>query len=68
MKTINFLGQAPISGAGAPRTRLQATGQPLTPYGNATEPYVQRGTIAIPGLPGPGGPPNGFPGVAGWGA
>lgn len=64
---ITALGQRPISHAAAPNPSLQATGQPLTPYDNATKPYVTRGTVPIGGMPGPGGPPNGFPGVAGWG-
>lgn len=67
MKRIIFNGQAPISHAAAPNPSLQATGQPATPYDNATKPYVLRGTIPVPGMPGPGGPSSPFPGVAGWG-
>lgn len=65
--SLTSLGQRPISHAAAPNPQLQTTGQPLTPYDNATEPYLQRGTIPVPGMPGPGGPPLGYPGVAGWG-
>jgi len=65
---LTFIGQRPNSTAAAPNQQLQATGQPLSPYDNATKPYVLRGTIPVPGMEtGPGGPSNGFPGVAGWG-
>lgn len=66
-KRITFTGQPPISHAAGPRATLQATGQPLSPYNDATNPYVLRGTIPVPGMPGPGGPASPFPGVAGWG-
>lgn len=66
-KRITFTGQPPISHAAAPNPSLQSTGQPATPYDNATKPYVLRGTIGIPGMPGKGGPASPFPGVAGWG-
>lgn len=66
-KRITFTGQPPISHAAAPNPQLQATGQPISPYNNATEAFRQRGTIPIPGMPGPGGPASPFPGVAGWG-
>lgn len=64
---LQFNGQRPISHAAAPNAQLQATGQPLSPYQNSSMPYVLRGTIPVGGMPGPGGPPNGFPGVVGWG-
>jgi hypothetical protein len=67
MKRTTFLGQAPISHAAAPNPQLQATGQPISPWQNATTPYVQRGTVPVSGMPGPGGPASPFPGVAGWG-
>jgi hypothetical protein len=64
---LTFTGQRPISHAAAPNPQLQNTGQPASPYNNATLPYVLRGTIPVPGMPGKGGPPGGYPGVAGWG-
>jgi hypothetical protein len=67
MKRTTFLGQPPISHAAAPNPQLQTTGQPISPWQNASIPYVQRGTVPISGMPGPGGPGNQYPGVAGWG-
>jgi hypothetical protein len=64
---VTALGQRPISGAAAPNPQLQTTGQPISPWFNATVPYVQRGTVPVGGMAGPGGPSNGYPGVVGWG-
>lgn len=64
---LTFLGQRPNSTAAAPNPQLQTTGQPASPYNNPTSPYLQRGTIPVGGMPGKGGPPNQYPGVAGWG-
>lgn len=66
-KRITYTGQPGISHAAGPQPKLQSTGQPLSPWNPATAPYVIRGTIPVPGMPGPGGPPSPYPGVAGWG-
>jgi hypothetical protein len=66
-KRITYTGQPAISHPAGPQPKLQATGQPLSPYNPSSSPYLVRGTVPVPGMPGPGGPASPYPGVAGWG-